>query len=165
MAQEDDEVSVTERAQPSGDARSRRQLLDEPCYVRMENAYLQKLFVGSLLAADRAAAITRLVQSAKLNCLDAYRYLKDVFRRLPTHWADSSMNHCHITARPPLAHDGIPAVRLGSTARLRLPCAYEVSTLDAEGTHKTDCTLAIAKESEPVTFQSARGDLTGSIPG
>ena len=42
------------------------------------------LFAGTLLAGQRAAAITSLIQSAKLNGHDPYRYLKDVLARLPT---------------------------------------------------------------------------------
>jgi transposase len=43
------------------------------------------LFAGSLRAGQRAAAIMSLIQSAKLNGHDPYRYLKDVLERLPTH--------------------------------------------------------------------------------
>jgi hypothetical protein len=43
------------------------------------------LFAGSLRAGQRAAVIMSLIQSAKLNGHDAYRYLKDVLERLPTH--------------------------------------------------------------------------------
>lgn len=42
------------------------------------------LFAGSLLAGQRAAAIMSLIQSAKLNGLDPYAYLRDVLLRLPT---------------------------------------------------------------------------------
>jgi transposase len=42
------------------------------------------LFAGSLRAGQRAATIMSLIQSAKLNEHDPYRYLKDVFERLPT---------------------------------------------------------------------------------
>lgn len=42
------------------------------------------LFAGTLTAGKRAAAITSLIQSAKLNGLDPYAYLKDVLDRLPT---------------------------------------------------------------------------------
>ena len=42
------------------------------------------LFAGTLAAGKRAAAITSLIQSAKLNGLDPYAYLKDVLERLPT---------------------------------------------------------------------------------
>jgi transposase len=45
------------------------------------------LFAGSLMAGQRAAAITSLIQSAKLNGLDPYIYLRDVLTRLPTHKA------------------------------------------------------------------------------
>ena len=45
------------------------------------------LFAGTLLAGQRAAAITSLIQSAKLNGHDPYAYLRDVLTRLPTHKA------------------------------------------------------------------------------
>jgi transposase len=43
------------------------------------------LFAGSLRAGKRAAAVMSLIQSARLNGHDPYRYLKDVLARLPTH--------------------------------------------------------------------------------
>ena len=43
------------------------------------------LFVGSLRAGQRAAAIMSLIQSARMNGHDPYVYLKDVLTRLPTH--------------------------------------------------------------------------------
>jgi len=46
---------------------------------------LNWLFAGSLRAGKRAAAVMSLIQSAKLNGHDPYRYLKDVLERLPTH--------------------------------------------------------------------------------
>jgi transposase len=42
------------------------------------------LFAGSLRAGQRAAVIMSLIQSAKLNGHEPYRYLKDVLERLPT---------------------------------------------------------------------------------
>jgi transposase len=42
------------------------------------------LFAGSLRAGQRAATIMSLIQSAKLNGDDPYRYLEDVLERLPT---------------------------------------------------------------------------------
>jgi hypothetical protein len=42
------------------------------------------LFAGTLAAGQRAAAITSLIQSAKLNGHDPYVYLKDMLERLPT---------------------------------------------------------------------------------
>ena len=42
------------------------------------------LFVGTLLAGQRAAAIMSLIQSAKLNGHDPYVYMRDVLTRLPT---------------------------------------------------------------------------------
>ncbi|MEI8266265.1 MAG: transposase domain-containing protein, partial [Betaproteobacteria bacterium] len=43
------------------------------------------LFAGSLRAGQRAAAVTSLVHSARMNGHDPYAYLKDVLERLPTH--------------------------------------------------------------------------------
>jgi len=42
------------------------------------------LFPGSLRAGKRAAVVMSLIQSAKLNGHDPYRYLKDILERLPT---------------------------------------------------------------------------------
>jgi transposase len=42
------------------------------------------LFAGSLRAGQRAAVVMSLIQSAKLNGHDPYRYLKDILERLPT---------------------------------------------------------------------------------
>lgn len=42
------------------------------------------LFAGSDRAGRRAAVVMSLIQSAKLNGHDPYRYLKDVLERLPT---------------------------------------------------------------------------------
>jgi transposase len=42
------------------------------------------LFAGTLAAGQRAATITSLIQTAKLNGHDPYAYLKDVLERLPT---------------------------------------------------------------------------------
>ncbi len=46
------------------------------------------LFAGSLRAGQRAAAVMRLLQSARLNGLDPYNYIKDVLTRLPTQPAE-----------------------------------------------------------------------------
>lgn len=46
------------------------------------------LFAASLRAGQRAPVIMSLIQSAKLNGHDPYRYLKDVLERLPTHSAN-----------------------------------------------------------------------------
>ena len=43
------------------------------------------LFAGSLRSGQRAAVIMSLIQSARLNGLDAFAYLSDVLKRLPTH--------------------------------------------------------------------------------
>ena len=42
------------------------------------------LFIGSLLAGERAAVVMSLLQSAKLNGHEPWAYLKDVLTRLPT---------------------------------------------------------------------------------
>jgi transposase len=42
------------------------------------------LFAGSLRAGQRAANLMTLIQSAKLNGHDPYRYLRDILDRLPT---------------------------------------------------------------------------------
>jgi len=42
------------------------------------------LFAGSLRAGKRAVAVMSLIQSARLNGHDPYRYLTDVLERLPT---------------------------------------------------------------------------------
>jgi hypothetical protein len=41
------------------------------------------LLAGSLRSGERAAAIMRLIQSARLNEHDPYTYLKDILTRLP----------------------------------------------------------------------------------
>ena len=57
------------------------------------------LFAGSLRAGQRAAAIMSLIQSAKLNGHDPYRYLKDVLERLPTQPASRIENCFRIAGR------------------------------------------------------------------
>jgi transposase len=47
------------------------------------------LFAGSLRSGQRAAAVMSLIQSAKINGLDPYAYLRDVLRRLPTQRASA----------------------------------------------------------------------------
>jgi len=47
------------------------------------------LFAGSERAGQRAAAVQSLIQTARLNGLDPYAYLKDVLERLPTHKASA----------------------------------------------------------------------------
>lgn len=47
------------------------------------------LFAGSLRSGQRAAAIMSLIQSAKMNGLDPYAYLKDVLNRLPSQKASA----------------------------------------------------------------------------
>ena len=43
------------------------------------------LFIGSELAGQRAAVVMSLVQSAKLNGLDPWAYLRDVLERIHSH--------------------------------------------------------------------------------
>jgi hypothetical protein len=43
------------------------------------------VFVGSELAGQRAAVVMSLVQSAKLNKIDPWAYLRDVLARIHTH--------------------------------------------------------------------------------
>jgi transposase len=47
------------------------------------------LFAGSLRAGQRASAVMSLIQSAKLNGHDPYRYLKDVLERIPSQSASN----------------------------------------------------------------------------
>ena len=61
------------------------------------------LFAGSLRAGQRAAAVMSLIQSAKLNGLDPYVYLKDVFTRLPTQPASKVEELLPQRWRPPTA--------------------------------------------------------------
>jgi len=72
------------------------------------------LFAGSLRAGMRAAAVMSLIQSARLNGLDPWAYLKDVLERLPTqpsHRAAELLPH-HWT--PPHEGRSIPAVPVAS---------------------------------------------------
>jgi transposase len=50
----------------------------------IDNNHGNWLFAGSLRAGQRAANVMSLIQSAKLNGHDPYRYLKGVLERLPT---------------------------------------------------------------------------------
>jgi transposase len=62
------------------------------------------LFAGSLRAGKRAAAVMSLIQSARLNGHDPYRYLKDVLDRLPTQPASrigDLLPHCWTPAPIP----------------------------------------------------------------
>jgi len=55
------------------------------------------LFIGSELAGQRAAVVMSLVQSAKLNKLDPWAYLRDVLARIhshPSHRIDELLPHC-----------------------------------------------------------------------
>ena len=60
------------------------------------------LFAGTALAGQRAAVVLSLVQSAKLNGLDPWAYLRDVLARIHTHHqrlqfvhADPAFMHVH----------------------------------------------------------------------
>lgn len=64
------------------------------------------LFAGSLRAGKRAAAVMSLIQSAKLNDLNPWAYLKDVLQRLPTQSAsrvEELLPHRWSGAAPSLA--------------------------------------------------------------
>jgi hypothetical protein len=55
------------------------------------------LFIGSELAGERAAVVMSLVQSAKLNGLDPWAYLRDVLARIHSHPSqriDELLPHC-----------------------------------------------------------------------
>ena len=55
------------------------------------------LYVGSLRAGKRAAAVMSLIQSARMNGHDPHAYMKDVLTRLPTHKASrigELLPHC-----------------------------------------------------------------------
>jgi transposase len=55
------------------------------------------LFAGSALAGQRAAVVMSLVQSARLNGLDPWAYLRDVLSRIhshPSHRLDELLPHC-----------------------------------------------------------------------
>jgi transposase len=62
------------------------------------------LFVGSELAGQRAAAVMSLVQSAKLNGLDPWAYLRDVLGRIHSHPIAASTNCCRIAGSPARPH-------------------------------------------------------------
>ena len=86
------------------------------------------LFVGSLRAGKRAAAIMSLIQSVKLNGHDPYVYLKDVLTRLPTHKASEIADllphrwkHNRQSA-PSRTH-----LLLAASVKMTLPAAYGVS--------------------------------------
>ena len=46
------------------------------------------LFAGSDTGAARAAVIFSLIETCKLNAIEPFAYLQDVFSRLPTHPAN-----------------------------------------------------------------------------
>jgi transposase len=52
--------------------------------LSQKNALALRRISASWRAGERAANVMSLIQSAKLNGHDPYRYLKDVLERLPT---------------------------------------------------------------------------------
>jgi transposase len=76
------------------------------------------LFAGSLRAGQRAATIMSLIQSAKLNGLEPYRYLKDVLERVPTQPAS------RLEELLPHRWQPTPATPLDSRTRLLWLYAY-----------------------------------------
>jgi len=73
---------------------------------------LNWLFAGSLRAGERAATVMSLMQSAKLNDHDPYRYLKDTLARLqvrpnshiaellPHRWTPAVAGSCSVAGSP-----------------------------------------------------------------
>lgn len=62
------------------------------------------MFCGSALAGQRAAVVMSLVQSARLNGLEPWAYLRDVLDRLPTHLnsrIDDLLPHCWQPSQTP----------------------------------------------------------------
>jgi transposase len=49
------------------------------------------LFVGNQQAGERSAVLMSLIESAKLNGHDAWKYLKDVLTKLPA-WPNSRLH-------------------------------------------------------------------------
>ena len=70
-----------------------------------------RLFAVSLRAGKRAAAITTLVHSARLNGHDAYAYLRDILERLPTQPASRTTNYLRITGVVPRRSEYRPSSR------------------------------------------------------
>ena len=64
------------------------------------------LFAGSLRAGKRAAVVMSLIQSARLNGHDPYRYLSDVLERLPTQPASRQVDQRRYRNRKPTARPG-----------------------------------------------------------
>jgi transposase len=69
------------------------------------------LFVGSQQAGERAAVLMTLIESAKLNGIDAWVYLKDVLTKLPT-WPNSRLQELlpHRWVSPETASTTTPAL-------------------------------------------------------
>jgi hypothetical protein len=73
--------------------------------------------VGSELAGQRAAVVMSLVQSAKLNGLDPWAYLRDVLARIHTHPNHHASTSCCRTA-------GGPILRASSGGTAFPTCVY-----------------------------------------
>ena len=61
------------------------------------------LFIGSELAGQRAAMVMRLVQSAKMNGVEPWAYLRDVLARIHSHpnsRIEELLPHCWKPAKP-----------------------------------------------------------------
>lgn len=69
---------MTDRSANASASRSRRDLRTVSALGRQN-----RLSAGSLRAGKRTAAVMSHIQSAKLNKLDPYAYLRDVLERLP----------------------------------------------------------------------------------
>ena len=87
------------------------------------------LFAGSLMAGQRAAAITSLIQSAKLNGHDPYPYLPNVLTRWPTHLARDLDDLLPHRWRPTLAGRRLTGGKSSLGYRWRLGAAGQVRAL------------------------------------
>ena len=102
------------------------------------------LFVGSQQAGERAAVLMTLIESAKLNGIDAWVYLKDVLTKLPT-WPNSRLQELlpHRWVPPETASTTTPAlVNTCSLLRSRvgLTRAYPSKTSWYSGRLSSVCT-------------------------
>jgi transposase len=74
------------------------------------------LFARSLRAGQRAAVVMSLIQSAKLNGHDPYRYLKDALERLPTQLASRLDDSSRMTGSPCQSHTDLTTALLAMTS-------------------------------------------------
>jgi hypothetical protein len=103
------------------------------------------LFAGTLAAGQRAAAITRLIQSAKLNGHDPYVYLKDApahaarQRHWPTDAASLEAGGLNVSKPPDQMRSTwigqAPTTRWPPTAVQRLGMTYLVLQPAGQGAH------------------------------